>query len=84
MNNSVFGQTIENIRQHREIKLVATEKRRNYLVSEPNYHTETFFTEDLLAIETRKTQVLLNKPVYIGLSILDLSETVIISFGMIM
>ena len=84
MNNSVFGQTIENIRQHREIKLVATEKRRNYLVSEPNYHTETFFTEDLLAIETRKTQILLNKPVYIGLSILDLSETVIISFGMIM
>ena len=54
------------------------------MVSEPNYHTETFFTEDLLAIETRKTQVLLNKPVYIGLSILDLSETVIISFGMIM
>ena len=84
MNNSVFGQTIENIRQLREIKLVATEKRRNYLVSEPNYHTETFFTEDLLAIETRKTQILLNKPVYIGLSILDLSETVIISFGMIM
>ena len=84
MNNSVFGQTIENIRQHREIKLVATEKRRNYLVSEPNYHTETFFTEDLLAIEMRKTQILLNKPVYIGLSILDLSETVIISFGMIM
>ena len=84
MNNSVFGQTIENIRQHREIKLVATEKRRNYLVSEPNYHTETFFAEDLLAIETRKTQILLNKPVYIGLSILDLSETVIISFGMIM
>ena len=84
MNNSVFGQTIENIRQHREIKLVAKEKRRNYLVSEPNYHTETFFTEDLLVIETRKTQILLNKPVYIGLSILDLSETVIISFGMIM
>ena len=84
MNNSVFGQTIENIRQHREIKLVATEKRRNYLVAEPNYHAETFFTEDLIAIEMRKTQILLSKPVYIGLSILDLSKTVIISFGMIM
>ena len=84
MNNSVFGQTIENIRQHREIKLVATEKRRNYLVSEPNYYAETFFIEDLFAIEMRKTQILLNKPVCIGLSILDLSKTVIISFGMVM
>ena len=51
MNNAVFGKTIENVRKHRDIKLVTTERRRNYLVSEPNYHTTKFFTEHLLAIE---------------------------------
>ena len=75
MNNAVFGKTMENVRKHRNIILVATEKRRNYLVSEPNYHTTKFFTETLVAIEMRKTQILLNKPVYLGLSILDLSKT---------
>ena len=53
MNNSVFGKTMENVRKHRDIKLVATEKRRNYLVSEPNYHSRRFFTENLLVIEMR-------------------------------
>ena len=51
MNNSVFGKTIENMRNYRDIKLVTTERRRNCLVSEPNYHTTKFFTEYLLAIE---------------------------------
>ena len=50
MNNAVFGKTMENVRKHRDIKLVTTERRRNYLVSEPNYHTTKFFTEHLLAI----------------------------------
>ena len=54
MNNAVFGKTMENVRKHRDIKLVTTEKRRNYLVSELNYHTTTFFTETLLAIEMKK------------------------------
>ena len=49
--------TIENVRRHRNIKLV-TERRRNYLVSEPNYHTTKFFTENLLTIAMRKTQIL--------------------------
>ena len=80
MNNAVFGKTMENVRKHRDIKLVTTERRRNYLVSEPNYHTTKFFTENLLAIEMRKTQILMNKPVYLGLSILDLSKTVIYEF----
>ena len=44
MNNALFGKTMENVRQHRDIKLVTTETRRNYLVSEPNYHTTKFFT----------------------------------------
>ena len=50
MNNAVFGKTMENVRKHRDTKLVTTE-RRNYLVSEPNYHTTKFFTENILAIE---------------------------------
>ena len=76
MNNSVFGKTMENVRKHRIIKLATTKMRRKYLVSEPNYHTTKFFTENLLTIEIRKTQILMNEPVYLGLSILDLSKTV--------
>ena len=54
MNNAFFGRTMENVRKHRDIKFVTTETRRNYLVSEPNYHTTIFFTEHLLAIEMKK------------------------------
>ena len=54
MNNSVFGKTMENVIKYRAIKLVTTERRRNYLVSEPNYHTTKFFTENILAIEMKK------------------------------
>ena len=50
MNNAVFGKTMENVKKHRDMKLITTEKRRNYLVSEPNYHTPKFLTENLLAI----------------------------------
>ena len=73
MNNQVFGKAIENIRKHRDIKLVTAERRRIYLVSEPNYHTTKFFTKTLLTIEMRKTQILMNKLLYLSLSILDLS-----------
>ena len=79
MNNVVFRRTIVNVRKHRNIKLITTE-RRNYLVSEPNYLTAKFFTENLLAIEMRKTQILMIKPVCLGLSILDLSKTVMYKF----
>ena len=58
MINAVSGKTIENVGKHRNIKLVTTERRRNYLVLEPNFHTTKFFTEHLLAIEMRKTQIL--------------------------
>ena len=51
MNNTFFGKTMNNVRKHRDVKLVSTERRRNYLVSESNYHTTKLFTEDLLAME---------------------------------
>ena len=54
MNNAVFGKTMENVRKHRDIKLVTTERGRNYLASEPNYNKTKFFTENLLAIEMKK------------------------------
>ena len=54
MNNSVFGKTLKNARKHRDIKLVTTERKNNYLVPQLNYHTTTFFTEYLLAIEVKK------------------------------
>ena len=63
---------MENVRKH----IIKT----NYLVSEPNFHTAKFFTENLLAIEMRKTEILMNKPVYLQLSILDLSKTVMHEF----
>ena len=65
--NSIFGKTMENVRKHGDIKLVITERRRNYLVSELNYQTTKFFTENLLAMGMRKTQILMNKPVYLSL-----------------
>ena len=75
MSNTVFGKNMENVRKHRNIKHVKTKRRRNYLVLEPNYHTTKVFTEDLLATEMRKTQILMSKPVYLALSILDLYKT---------
>ena len=76
INNAVFGKAMENV----DIKLVTTERRRNYLVPEPNYYTTKFFTENLLAIEMKKTEITMKKPVYSRLSILDLSKTVMYEF----
>ena len=80
MNNLVFRKTMENVQKYRDVKLVTTERRRNYLVSGSNYHTTKFFTENLLAIKMRKTQILMSKTVYLGLSILGLSKTVMCEF----
>ena len=74
MDNAVFGKTMENIRKHRDIKLVTTDKKVNKLVSEPNYHTMIYISEDLSIIEMNKTKVKMNKPIYLGLSILDISK----------
>ena len=80
MNNSVFGKTMENVRKHRGIKLVTTDEKRNELVSEPDYHTTKRFSENLLAIEMKKTKVKMNKPIYLGMSILDISKTIMYKF----
>ena len=68
-NNSVFGKTMENIRKHRDIKLVTTDKRKYQLVSEPNYCSTKWILEGLLAIETKKIKLKMKTPVYLGLPI---------------
>ena len=75
MNNSVFGKIMENVRKHRDIKLVTTNEKRIKLVSEPNYHTSKRFSENLLAIEMKMAKVKMIKPVYLGMSILNVSKT---------
>ena len=80
MNNSVFGKTMENMRKHRDIKLVTTDRKRSKLVSEPNYHTINLISEDLSIIEMKKTTVKMNKPIYLGLSILEISKTLMFEF----
>ena len=80
MNNAIFAKSMKNVKKHKKIKLVTTERKRNYIVSKPNSHTTKFFTENLSAIEMRKTQILMNKSVYLGFSILGLSKIVIYEF----
>ena len=80
MNHSVFGKTMENIRKHRDIKLVTADKKRSKLVSEPNYHTINLISEDLSIIEMKKTKVKMNKPIYLGLSILEISKILMYEF----
>ena len=80
LNNSVFGKTMESIRKHRDIKLVTTDKKRSKLVSEPNYHTINLISEDLSIIEIKKTKVKMNKPIYLGLSILEINKTLMYKF----
>ena len=80
INNSVFGKTMENVRKHRDIKLVRTDEKRNKLVSEPNYLTTKRFSENLFAIEMKKTKLEMNKPLYLGMSMLDISKTLMYKF----
>ena len=80
MNNAIFGNTMENLRKYRDIKLITTNKRRNQLVSEPNYHTAKQFSENFLATETKEIKVKMNKPVYLGFSILEISKTLMHKF----
>ena len=72
---------MENIRKHRDIKLVTTNKKRNKLVTEPNYHTINYISEDLSIIEMNKTKVEMNKPIHLGLSILEISKILVYEFS---
>ena len=80
MNNAVFGKTMENVRKHRDIKLVKTDHKRNKLVSEPNYHTMKLISENLSIIEMKKVKVKMKKPIYLGLSILEISKIIMYEF----
>ena len=80
MNNSVFGKMIENIRKRRDIRLIVTEERRKKLVFEPNYASCTTILDHLMAIEMRKTLVLLDKPILLGQVILDKSKELMYEF----
>ena len=71
---------MKNVRNHRDIKLVTTDKRRNQLASEPNYHTTKYFSENVLVIEMKKIKVKMNKAVYFGLSILEISKRLMYEF----
>ena len=80
MNNALFGKTMENVRKHRDIKLVKTDCKKNKLVSEPNYHTVKLISENLSIIQMKKVKVKMNKPIYLGLSILEMSKTKMYEF----
>ena len=80
MNNSAYGKTMENVRNHRDIRLITTYKRRCILASEPNYYLTKYISNYLLIMEMKKTEVKMNKPIYLGQAILDLSKTLIYQF----
>ena len=80
MNNSMFGKTMENVRNHRDITVVTTNKQRNKFASEHNYHSTKYISKDLLIMEIKKTEVKMNKPMYLGQAVLDISKTLMYEF----
>ena len=80
MNNSVFGKTMENIRKHRNIKLVMTEEKYLRTVMKPNFKSGVLFGEKLMGCEMGKIKVVMNKPVYLSQAILDLSKIIMYEF----
>ena len=79
-NNSAYGKTMENIRKHRDIYLVTTDKKRSILASEPNYHAAKHISENLLIMEMKTRELDMNKPIYLGQAILDISKTLMYEF----
>ena len=81
MNNSVFGKTMENIRNRVNVKLVNTQERLRKLVAKPNLKSPPkTFSENLVSVHLKKTSLTMNKPVYLGMCILDLSKTIMYDF----
>ena len=83
MNYSILQKTMENVRNHGDIKLVTSDKRRKILVSEPNYYFHKKFSDHLMAIEMKMTRVKMTKRLYLGMPILYISKILMYKFGMI-
>ena len=80
MNNYVCGKTLENIKNRVDIRLISSDKVAQKLAAKPNYDRSTIFDENLIAVHMRKTKLYFNKPVYLGMSILDLSKVLMFDF----
>jgi hypothetical protein len=83
MNNAVFGKTMENVRNHANVRLVTRWDGRNgaeAMIAKPNFHSRSVFAENVIAIEMRKLMVKFNKPIYVGMCILDISKTCLYEF----
>ena len=80
MSNSVFGKTLENIRNRVDIRLLSSDIKAKKLAGKPNYDCCTIFDENLVAVHMKKTKLYFNKPVYLGMSILDLSKSLMYDF----
>ena len=78
--NFIYGKNVQNDRKHRDIKLVTAEYERNKLASEPNYHSTKYMSKQLLVMEMKKTEVKINKPIYLGQAVLDLTKTLMFEF----
>ena len=79
-NNSAYGKTMENIRKHRDIYIVNNDKKRSILASEPNFYATKYISDDLLVMELKKRELYMNKPIYLGQAILDISKTLMYEF----
>ena len=79
-NNSVFGKTMENVRNRVDIRLVNNKEKFLKLAAKPNYHASTIFSENLVAVNMKRTKLVLNKPIYLGMSILDISKNLMYDF----
>ena len=84
MNNSVFGKTLENIRNRVDIRLISSDKVAQKLAAKPNYDCCTIFDENLIAVHMKTTKLYFNEPVYLGMSILDLSKSLMYDFTTIL
>ena len=80
MNNSVFGKTMENIRNRVDVKLVNTKEKFKKLVAKPNFRSRKIFSENLVSVHMKKTSLTMNKPVYLGMCILELSKIIMFDF----
>ena len=80
MNCSCFGKMMENLRNHRDIKLITSERQRKWYTSKPNYQSTNRFTDKLIAVELKKVKITMNKPIYLGASILDISKLLLYEF----